>query len=35
MIKGKYKQLFLSLQFWGVRTMTIHNRWLQFKDTAE
>ena len=26
MIKEKYKQLFLPLQFGGIRTITIHNR---------
>ncbi len=26
MIKEKYKQLFLSLQFGGIRTITIHSR---------
>ncbi len=27
MVKEKYKQLCLSLQFGGIRTITIHNRW--------
>jgi len=29
MIKEKYKQLFLSHQFGGIRTIIIHNRWAQ------
>jgi len=29
MIKEKYKQLFLSLQFGGIRTITIHSSSVQ------
>ena len=32
-IKGKHKQLFLSLQFGGVRIIIVHNRWQQLKPT--
>jgi len=32
MIKGKYKQLFLPLQFGGIRTITIYNRCGQAKS---
>ena len=31
MIKEKYKQLCLSLQFGGIRTMNIHRRWATLK----
>jgi hypothetical protein len=33
MIKEIYKQLFLCLQFGGIRTITIHGRWQQAKKT--
>ena len=32
MIKEKYKQLFLSLQIGGIRTMNIHRCYHQFTD---
>jgi hypothetical protein len=30
MIYEKYKPLFMSHQFGGIRTMNMHKRWLQF-----
>ena len=33
MIKEKYKQLCLSPQFDGIRTITIHSRYPQAKET--
>ncbi len=35
MVKEKYKQLFLSLQFGGIRTITIHNRCSQLMKDIE
>ncbi len=34
MIKEKYKQLFLSLQFGCIRTITIHRRCVAYKQTT-
>jgi hypothetical protein len=34
LIKEKYKQLFLSLQFGGIRTITIHRRYMAYKHRA-
>lgn len=33
MRKEKYKQLFLSLQFGGIRTVNIHNRCVSCRET--
>ena len=35
MIKEKYNQLFLSLQFGGIRTITIHRRCVAYKERPE